>query len=71
MVNLTEDWQKLYKKQRHYLYFSPNTVSMIKSKMMVKSGTDGTILLKCVQKKYGMAWTGLIWLKTGTSGVLL
>jgi len=41
MVNLTEDWQKLYNEQLHDLYFSPSTVSMIKSKMMVKVAQMG------------------------------
>jgi hypothetical protein len=33
---------------------------------------DGKIILKWILKKYdGRAWTGLIWLRTGTSGTLL
>jgi hypothetical protein len=30
------------------------------------------IILKCILERYvGMVWTGLIWLRTGTSGGLL
>jgi hypothetical protein len=35
-------------------------------------GVDGRIILKRIFKKLdGMAWTGLIWLRIGTSGGLL
>jgi hypothetical protein len=33
---------------------------------------DGKIILKSILKKYSVSvWTGLIWLRTGTSGSLL
>jgi hypothetical protein len=31
----------------------------------------GSIILKWVLKKFGVVWTGLIWLRIGTSGELL
>jgi hypothetical protein len=32
---------------------------------------DGRIILRCIlQKQDGMVWTGLIWLRAGTSGML-
>jgi hypothetical protein len=34
-------------------------------------GVDGRIILKLVFKKWVGTWTGLIWLKTVTSGWLL
>ena len=35
-------------------------------------GIDGTIILKCILKKYDVrSWTGLVWLKIGISGGLL
>jgi hypothetical protein len=33
-------------------------------------GLDGTIILKCVFDMWEGAWTGLIWLRTGTDGRL-
>jgi hypothetical protein len=34
-------------------------------------GLDGRMIIKFDVKQNGIAWTGLIWLRTGTSGGLL
>jgi hypothetical protein len=34
-------------------------------------GVDGWIILRSIFKKWNGAWTGLVWLKMGTGGVLL
>jgi hypothetical protein len=35
-------------------------------------GIEGSIILKCIlRKEIRRAWTGLLWLRTGTSGGLL
>jgi hypothetical protein len=34
-------------------------------------GVDGRIILKLISRKWDGAWTGLIWLRTGTGGELL
>ena len=35
-------------------------------------GVDGSIILKCMLKKfYEGAWTGLMWIRTKTGGLLL
>jgi hypothetical protein len=48
-------------------------MSVIKNKLMFYRkedlGLDGTIILKCTFKTWdGKAWTGMIWLRTGTGG---
>jgi hypothetical protein len=35
------------------------------------TGVDGRIILKCIFKKWGGAWTELYWLRIGTGGGLL
>jgi hypothetical protein len=34
-------------------------------------GVDGRIILKCILKKWDVAWTELSWLRIGTRGGLL
>jgi hypothetical protein len=44
-------WRKFYNEELHNLYYSPNTLRMIKSRRMrwIAYGEDG----KCVQNKLG------------------
>jgi hypothetical protein len=34
-------------------------------------GLDDRIIFKCIFKKWDGAWSGMIWVRTGTSGGLL
>ena len=82
--DVTGLWIKLQKQELDDLRSSPNIILVIKSRRLPWTGHVACmgdmrgayviverIILKCIFKKWDVAWSGFIWLRTGTGGGLL